>query len=316
MKRLILFLIVIVLLISGCAKTEKQVVEQSFAPTSATENITASTPIIDTEQATEGIIQADNPPTHGIISEYHPIVIKPPRFGCGILCGGFNQKWLTEDEVSAFIKGKEEYKLLNLTDNLGIGLGDTVSTDNTPIPYTIDIQSNLSDDKGFLAISCDWNPLPRAPVKQSNLSEEYNNIVSKILEENGLKDVPVNVVQNYKIDIEGDGQDEVLLCAQNIEALGLGATSKKNTYSLLILRRIVNGQVVNVFLEKSIYLEDGGWGDGIPVVLNIEAIADLNGDGVMEIVVGFLYYEGDGYDVYELRDNQVESVIGTVSGGL
>ncbi len=315
MRRLIIILAASILLISSCGKptnTENQTSMQDSNPLSTSENITEE---IETTINTTEDLQADTPAPRGSISEYHPIVIRSPGSDFEILLGGFNQKWLTEDEASAYIQGKEEYKLLSLTDYLGVGIGDTVITDNTPIPYTIDIHSSLSDNDGFLAISCDWNPMPRIPVQQSNSSEEYNNIVSKILKENGLKDIPVNVVQNYKIDIEGDGQDEVLLCAQNIEPIGLGATFKKNTYSLVVLRKIVDARVENIFLTKSIYLEDGEWGDGCPDVNNIEAIADLDGDGQMEVIVRYLYYEGFGYELYDFVENEVNLVLGSTYGG-
>lgn len=311
MRRLIIMLAASILLISGCGKptnTKNQTVMQDSNPLSTAVNITE-------EIETTEDLQADTPAPPGNISEYHPIVIKSPGSDIGILLGGFNQKWLTEDEAAAYIQGKGEYKLLSLTDYLGVGIGDTVITDNTPIPYTIDIHSNLPDNNGFLAISCDWNPQPRKPVLQSNSSEEYNNIVSKILEENGLKDIPVNVVQNYKIDIEGDGQDEVLLCAQNIEPSGLGATFVKNTYSLLVLRKIVDARVENIFLKKSIYLEDGEWSDGCPSVNNIEAIADLDGDGELELIIQYLYYEGFGYELYDFVENEVDLVLGSTYGG-
>ncbi len=311
MRRLIITLAASILLISGCGKpanTENQTVMQDPSPLSTSVNITEE---IETTINTTEDLQTDTPAPRGSISEYHPIVIRPSGFDIGILLGGFNQKWLTEDEAAANIQGNEEYKLLSLSDYLGTGIGDTVMTDNTPIPYTIDIQSSLSEDAGFLGISCDWNPLPRIPAQQSNSNEEYINIVSKILDENGLNDVPVNVVQNYRIDIEGDGQDEDLLCAHNIEPLG--TTFAKNTYSLIVLRRIVNGNVEDIILTKAIFLQDGEFGEGC--VYDIEGFADLDGDGEMEVIVGFIYYEGFGYEIYDLVENRFDLVLQTIIGG-
>jgi hypothetical protein len=155
MRRQIILLAALILLINGCGKpenTENQSVIQDSSPLSTAVNITeeTETPLNTTED-----LQADTPAPPGSISEYHPIVIKSPGSDIGILLGGFNQKWLTEDEASAYIQGNEEYKLLSLTDYLGVGIGDSVITDNTPIPYIIDIQSSQSDHYGFLAISCD-----------------------------------------------------------------------------------------------------------------------------------------------------------------
>jgi hypothetical protein len=40
------------------------------------------------------------------------------------------------------------------------------------------------------------------------------------------------------------------------------------------------------------------------------AIADLNGDGVMEVALRASYWEGSGVTVYALRDGRLTAVLG------
>lgn len=44
------------------------------------------------------------------------------------------------------------------------------------------------------------------------------------------------------------------------------------------------------------------------------SLIDLNGDGKMEVVIEFQYYEGYGIIVYELNGAQIEHVISNSDG--
>ena len=55
--------------------------------------------------------------------------------------------------------------------------------------------------------------------------------------------------------------------------------------------------------------------DAVVYELHIKAYADANGDGVMEILVDWGYYEGSGIRVYALRDGKpVETELGYFNG--
>jgi hypothetical protein len=69
------------------------------------------------------------------------------------------------------------------------------------------------------------------------------------------------------------------------------------TTPLVFVRKIVGKAVKNIFVVKAVWLSDNG--GGLPRVNDISAIADLNGDGVMEVVVNNAYYKGSGSDVIE-----------------
>jgi hypothetical protein len=42
----------------------------------------------------------------------------------------------------------------------------------------------------------------------------------------------------------------------------------------------------------------------------VGSLIDADGDGVMEILVHYTYYEGGGARLYELKRDKVESVLG------
>lgn len=43
---------------------------------------------------------------------------------------------------------------------------------------------------------------------------------------------------------------------------------------------------------------------------SLPGLVDANGDGAMEILVGYRYYEGGGAQLYQLQGDKVEMVLG------
>ena len=100
------------------------------------------------------------------------------------------------------------------------------------------------------------------------------------------------------MDLEGDGTDEVLIQAEHMPEETF-IVMKKGTYSFILLRRLRQGMVESILLEWGFYKKDGNFEDGCPDAYRLHALADLNGDGVMEILTGYRYYEGEGYTVHD-----------------
>ncbi len=78
-------------------------------------------------------------------------------------------------------------------------------------------------------------------------------------------------------------------------------------YSFVLLRKIVNKKVQNILV----------WGEFItknedlppPNTYEITGIADLNGDGKMEIVANSAYYEGASQTIFEIQGNKPVAVL-------
>ena len=181
-----------------------------------------------------------------------------------------------------------------------------------------------------LASNCSWNPMPRQPVIMSPNNAAYATIVRNYLARNGLPNVEPNIVQLIKVDLEGDGVDEMIICAQNIVAqdataftwgqgknliasgIGFPSGSVKGDYSLLLLRKIVNGQVREIPLGNFIALKNATPADAeqiSPPLYKVYQFADLNGDGTMEIILGKNYYESISYSVLEIKNDKVVEVL-------
>ncbi len=82
-----------------------------------------------------------------------------------------------------------------------------------------------------------------------------------------------------------------------------GMTDSYTTKGYLpILRRVINEAVQSIALHESVYTaEDVGFATSVATA-ELAAVADLNGDGMMEIVLNVAYYEGAWSLALENRD--------------
>jgi len=180
----------------------------------------------------------------------------------------------------------------------------------------------ISAPSGLLTVLCDWDVQPRKPVVMENSNAIYQKIMKEYLASRGLAVGRVGIVQLFRIDLEGDGVDEVFICAQNMEesdarwvpdkplAAGFPGNMAKDSYSVLLLRKIVGGKVMQLPLHEYVSgfaPDDSSWTP--PVLSKLYQFADLNGDGVMEIITGTATHAGYTHHVFEVKDAKVQNVL-------
>ncbi|MDH3493641.1 MAG: hypothetical protein OEM82_08840 [Acidobacteriota bacterium] len=155
-----------------------------------------------------------------------------------------------------------------------------------------------------------WNPVPRKVVAISTKSPVYRDIVRKYLRTKGITRPVVKIKESYRTDLEGDGRDEVVILAENYSDFGPAA--RKGEYSFLMVRKIVGKSVRNILITGDFYKEAIEF--GAPNRLEISGILDLDGDGILEIVVYGQYYEGVWAEAYRLEAAKPKVVLQTGCG--
>jgi uncharacterized protein (DUF2141 family) len=95
------------------------------------------------------------------------------------------------------------------------------------------------------------------------------------------------------------------------EDVSAGLFAEDGDYSIAFMRRTVQGDVQTVILGDSVVVTADS-----PVVnsYSVGAVADLNGDGRMEVVLSTAYYEGIGVDVWEYVDDDL-GLVRQISAG-
>ena len=125
-----------------------------------------------------------------------------------------NGKWMKADETAKALPDETTYRIYGLTQPLGeakaskaklaLDCGETLAVSLSPKP-----------EKGVIAIAAPWNALPRKPQVLDPTQKVYVDAVRDFLKTKGIEQPKVKIENILRIDLSGDGEDEVLISATN-----------------------------------------------------------------------------------------------------
>jgi hypothetical protein len=210
--------------------------------------------------------------------------------------------WIQVEEGSELpLVGSESYQvaLLGLEAVTTGGPPTTLCEPLNNPAVELDNEQLLGDFPGpyGVAISAPWELVPHL-VETLEDDGTYAAFAGELLAERGLN-VPDPVIkQLLRVDLQGDGVNEVLVVAEDVTP---GLFAEVGDYSIAFLRTTVDGDIQTAILGDSVIVS----ADEGPIVdsFSIGAVADLSGDGKMEIVVSDAYYEGLSVQVWEWIDD-------------
>ncbi len=278
-----------VLVATACGSGEPVVSAESSDADSST---TTSSDVADTTE-TGGVAQDD--------TESAPAADGNDLFAGGVHVGRWNPNvgWVPND--GGYPQPPTRVDIVGVTADIGSPL--TVSADlasNDPCQTVLDLGS------GATGLSWDLFPRPMATVIAA---DEHRAAVVSVLETDGLTDPVVELREALRVDLEGDGVDEVVLAAT------LGGepyfASLVGDHSLVVVRVVtVDGQVENIPLAVTSTSQADADAAGPDADLTDHAavptahhdvvdVVDLNGDGVYEIVISS---RGDHSLTYQVFD--------------
>lgn len=164
---------------------------------------------------------------------------------------------------------------------------------------------NLYDENGHeveydIAISADWDLFPRKYTEQSTDSEEYQALMEDLLVQEGLTDPVTALRQVVAVDLDGDGTEEVLISSDSTPDDQFDKPEKGDN-ALLVLRKTIDGQPVDRIVASNIMKRDPITDFPYRDAYTVESCADLDGDGILEVVVKRTQYEGTIYSIYKLE---------------
>lgn len=240
----------------------------------------------------------------------------------GCLMGGVvDGKWIKAEGFGSRMSGGDKYRLFDLNGEYKTVTGGKPASNGAPCEDTLyvdiprEIQESLPAGSHYIGVAGKWNPMPR-PVKiEGNNNPTYRNLVADHLKRKGIGRPQVNIVKIVRVDLEGDGTEEVIINATRVNRWESGSITPNPSagdYSLVMLRKIINGKVQTIMLDEEYHTKAEQF--TAPNEFNLVAVLDLNGDGVMEIINSGAYYEGNWKTVYTIKGDKAVDVLGCGCG--
>lgn len=227
------------------------------------------------------------------------------RYG---LMGWWSDGWgvpETLDEIP--LSGGEEYQVVMLDQPITTAIGSPPTLCEPSQTPVLEFDPPLPGefaDPGAVAVIADWELRPSPVRVETDLADVHIDAVREVLMSLGIEAEPV-IFQVAVADIDADGTEEIAIVAKDLPNDLFG---QPGDYSVGLLRKLIEGDWQTAVLETSIGEPDSAY----VLSHSIAAIADLNGDGKMEIVVDAAYYEGAGTAAYEYINDDLgpEPVLG------
>jgi hypothetical protein len=212
------------------------------------------------------------------------------------------------------VKGGESYKLVRLGDPIVTAAGSVAKDgcETNPGTSKIDIPGlvrKFADaEPPPIAVSEVDNPRPRAVEVLNPQSKLYKDAAAQLLRERGIDDDDADVVQVVRADLDDDGKNEVIVVAERL-ADPQSLFARVGDYSIVFLRRVVDERLITTVVEEYVPVARP---EETPFITSqrVAAVADLNGDGRMELALAGRYYEGAGVNFHELKgDGTIPEVL-------
>lgn len=243
-------------------------------------------------------------------SQNKVIPILEMRIG-GLLGGVENGKWLTVKQTIAKTSGMEGYLITDTTGQKSTQFAPILDSPDVPCEEFYPIRDAVPADGVAIGNDAKWKSMPRALRAIDANDKTYQKVVGDILRKKLINKPVVKITQAFRVDLDGDGKQEVVIAATNYKG-GLSPDTKAGDYSFVLVRKVVGKKVQDTIVSGEFYPKAKTF--NAPNQTRLSAIADLNGDGKMEIVIYGEYYEGQWVEAYEMRANKPVKVLQTGCG--
>jgi hypothetical protein len=230
-----------------------------------------------------------------------------------------NKLWMGADKISPtskqLIRTGMQAVVLGMNGVVGkASIGGRFEADGAPCDWvrSTDIVTTVKSPMfPSYAIGAKWNPIPRVIQNLPLENAAYTKVMAAELKARKIN-APVVMSQILKTDLDGDKIDEIILVAQRPKVtfsderrLEPKYETGVGDYSLVLVRKVVVGTVKTFVLSERIISKpfdqkalENGTGPQMSVLTQyVNAIADINGDGRMEVFVDDLVHEGEGVTI-------------------
>ncbi|HMG06112.1 MAG TPA: hypothetical protein VK581_11660 [Chthoniobacterales bacterium] len=245
-------------------------------------------------------------------ADLHPIVEMRTDYLFG---GSADGKWIKAEKAAKSMKGRTAFRVFGLTQEVGKATGGKPkAAKDEACADMLKVSLSPEPKEGVIALSAPWNALPRKPQVADPTQQVYVDAVREFLESRRMSDPKVKITRILRVDLDGDGEEEVLINATNYFTEDGDVpldTAAPGSYSIVLLRRVVAGKVQTEFVAGDLYVKDESSPSNL---FEIPGVFDLNGDGKLEVIVHSHYYEGSSTTIYDCSGGKCEDVLSVFCG--
>lgn len=225
--------------------------------------------------------------------------------------GGFQDgKWLKSEAAGRKLGGKTTYRVYSLSGLQGTITAGKAGPDAEVCPdvWMQKVTPEPEGEKVRIGVNAKWDPQPRKATVVKEAPAEIVEYTKGLLREKKMGKAEVKITQVVRVDLEGDGTEEVLFSAAKADLEDPAAES----YSFVAVRRMVGGKWQTQVLGSSFHPR--GAKEETAEIFSVTGLLDLNGDGKLEVVTDSQYYEGGGAYVWQLQGEKLVKVLGVDCG--
>ena len=171
-------------------------------------------------------------------ADLHPIVEVQSGYLFGAMSDG---KWIKADETAKLIGDETTYRVYGLTQALGEAKGGKPKAVEDICTDTLSVSLSPKPEKGEIALAAPWDALPRKPQVTDPTQKTYVDAVREFLRTKEIDQPKVKIDNILRVDLDGDGEEEVLISATNYfrKDDSVPMRSPAASYSMVLLRRVV-----------------------------------------------------------------------------
>ena len=229
------------------------------------------------------------------------------------LIGGVqNERWLSADEITEYVQPGQAYDIYALDGFAGeaslVDYGFFMEPSVCGVYY---LGSDFDlDVPGLIGVARDWNVTSRPSQDLPVDTPVYQQAVENWLVSQGLSGPDVRITRVLRVDIEGDDVDEVFINASRFLD-ETGHSTEAGDYSFLLMRKVAGDSVVTVPVVADVY--DSPTPElTFPFTYSLVNVLDLNGDGILEVMIEVIRWEGEGVMIYQVDGVSVTQALMSV----
>ena len=218
-------------------------------------------------------------------------------------------KWLSSEQAGKALEPARKYRLFTLTGKTGDAVGGQAAPNADVCPDVWEQTMQPTTEKSAIALAVPWNPMPRTAKASDKTQEIYVKAAHDFLVSKGIAKPVVKITQLLRIDLDGDGKDEVLLSATNYpgEPGESPPSAAAGNYSFVLLRHLVDGKAQTKLIDGEFYPKASV--SQTPYRHEVSGLLDLDGDGRLEVILYSAYYEGATVTVWHFGAGKLHKVL-------